>query len=257
GNTAPCFRCHPCREGRYNLCEDRTWLWGAYAEYIKVPSAIVRYNTQVLPKHLAYEEAAMAEPLGCVIHGARRAGVKMGDTVVLIGSGPIGIMHMQVAKIRGAERVVMIDPVDERLEVAEKMGADETINPRREKPVERVKQLTGGRGADVVIEAVGLPETWEQALEMVKKGGTVLEFGGCPPGTRVGLEADLLHYGEVALLGAFHAKPHDFEVALSLIASGAVRVKPLITREMGLGEVEEALRILSTSKKDLKIAIIP
>ncbi len=257
GNSAPCFQCDSCREGKYNLCEDRTWLWGAYAEYIRVPEPIVKHNMQEIPPHVPYEEAAVTEPLACVIHGARKAGIEIGDTVAVIGSGPVGIMHVQVAKKIGASRVIISDFVDEKLKVARNLGADEIVNAGREDPIKRVKELTNGRGTDVVIEAVGLPQTWEQALKMVKRGGTVLEFGGCPPDTKIEVETELLHYGEVTLVGAFHATPHDFEVALSLIASGAVDVKPLITRRMRLEEINEAFEALSTSKKDIKIAIIP
>ncbi len=257
GNTAPCLRCHLCRMGKYNLCEDRTWLWGAYAEYIRVPSTIVKHNMQELPPNLTFAEAALTEPLACVLHGAQKAGIKPGDTVVVVGSGPIGILHMQVAKMLGASKVVVVDVVDERLRTAERLGADLTINPSHEEPKERIGSVTSGLGADVVVEAVGLRRTWEQALGFVGKGGTVLEFGGCPPSTKVEVDADVIHYGEVTLLGTFHATPHEFDVALKLIASGAVKAKPLITREMGLQEIEEAFRILQTSKEDLKIAIIP
>ena len=258
GNSAPCFQCYPCREGKYNLCENRTWLWGAYAEYLRVPETIVKYNMQEILPHVTYEEAAITEPLACVLHGARKSGMKMGNIVAIIGSGPIGIMHLEVAKrCFGASRVIISDLIDERLKVAESLGADEVINARREDPVERVRQLTHDRGADVVIEAVGLPQTWIQALRMVKKGGTVLEFGGCPPGTKIEVETELLHYGEVTLLGTFHAAPHDFEVALNLITSGAIDVKPLITRKMGLEEINRAFETLTTLKSDLKIAILP
>ncbi len=257
GNTAPCFRCHLCRAGKHNLCEDRTWLWGAYAEYIKIPFAIVEHNTQELPSNLTFEEAAVTEPLACVLHGSKKAGIEPGDTVVVIGSGPIGILHVQVAKILGACKVMVVDHVDERLRIAERLGADYTINPSRVEPAKRIRDITSGLGADVVIEAVGLPQTWEQALKFVGKGGTVLEFGGCPPGTKVEIDADLINYSEVTLLGTFHAAPHDFDVALKLIASGAVKAKPLITKKMRLYEIEEAFERLLTSKEDLKIAIIP
>jgi len=257
GNSAPCFTCPLCREEKYNLCENRTWLWGAYSEYIKVPEEIVKYNMQEIPSHLSFEEAAITEPLACVIHGDRKAGIKIGDSVAIIGSGAIGILHLQVAKIMGAKKVIIIDLIDERLEIARKLGADEIINSGKEDIVESVKKLTNGRGADVVIEAVGIPKTWEQALKLVKKGGTVLEFGGCPPGTKIEIETELLHYKEVTVLGTFHANPHDFEIALEMISSGAIKVKPLITRKMNLDNIKEAFEILLTSKKDLKIAITP
>jgi len=257
GNSSPCLRCKMCQKGKYNLCEDMMWLWGAYAEYIKVPPRIVMFNTQEIPPHITYEEAAVTEPLACVLHGIEEANIRLGDTVAIIGAGPIGLLHLQTAKKMGAEKVVISDLVDERLEVAQKLGADETVNAKRHNPVEKVREFTDGYGADVVIEAIGLPATWEQALKMVRKGGTVLEFGGCPPGTEIKVETELLHYGEVTVFGTFHATPVHFKKALNLIASGAVKVKPLISRKMKLEEIKDAFEILTTSKRDLKIAVHP
>ncbi len=257
GNSSPCLRCKMCQKGNYNLCEDMMWLWGAYAEYIKVPARIVTLNMQEIPSHLSYQEAAVTEPLACVLYGIEKADVKLGDTVAIIGAGPIGLLHLQLAKKMGAERVIVSDLVDERLEVAEELGAKEIVNAGREDTVKMVKKFTNGYGADVVIEAIGLPATWEQALEIVRKGGTVLEFGGCPPGTEIRIRTELLHYGQVTLLGTFHATPAHFKKALNLIASGTVKAKPLITREMELEEIKDAFEILATSKRDLKIAIHP
>ncbi len=257
GNSAPCLRCRMCQNGRYNLCEDMLWLWGAYAEYIRVPTRIISVNTQEIPPHITYEEAAIAEPLACVLHGAEAAGLQLGDTVAIIGAGPIGLLHLLVAKKLGAASVIMSDLIDKRLEFAEKLGADARIHAKTEDTVARIKALTDGYGADVVIEAIGLPATWEQALRMVCKGGSVLEFGGCPPGTEISLNAELLHYGEVRVQGAFHATPHHFKKALNLIASGILDVKPLITRRMPLEKITEAFEMLTTSKSDAKIGIVP
>jgi L-iditol 2-dehydrogenase len=257
GNSAPCLRCRMCQKGRFNLCEDMVWLWGAYADYIRVPARTLLVNAQEIPAHVSYEEAAVAEPLACVLHGAEEAGVTLGDTVTIIGAGPIGLLHLLVAKKRGAERVIMTDLVDERLELATKLGADETINATTTSPVDAVSKLTNGHGADVVIEAIGITTTWEQALKMVCKGGTVLEFGGCPPNTQIKLDTELLHYGEVTVRGAFHATPTHFKKSLNLIASGSLDVKPLITRRMPLSEIREAFNILESSKTDIKISIQP
>jgi L-iditol 2-dehydrogenase len=257
GNSAPCLRCKMCQKGNYNLCENMMWLWGAYAEYIKVPARMVTLNMQEIPSHLSYEEAAITEPLACVLHGIEKAHVKLGDSVAIIGAGPIGLLHLLTSKKMGAEKVIISDLVDERLQVAQQLGAEETVNAKQEEPVGKVRRLTGGYGADVVIEAIGLPATWEQALRMVRKGGTVLEFGGCPPGTEIKVRTELLHYGEVTLIGTFHATPAHFKKALGLIASGAVGVKPLITRKVRLDEIKDAFEILTTSKSDLKIAILP
>jgi L-iditol 2-dehydrogenase len=257
GNSAPCLRCAMCQKGKYNLCENMIWLWGAYAEYIKVPARMVLVNMQEIPKHVSYEEAAITEPLACVLHGVEEVGVKLGDTVAIIGAGPIGLLHLLTVKKLGVEKVIIIDLVDERLSFAEKLGADETINAGKVDVAEKVRQMTGGYGADVVIEAIGLPTTWEQALTLVRKGGTVLEFGGCPPNTEIRVNTELLHYGEVKVMGAFHATPLHFRRALNYIASKTINVKPLITRKMRLEEIKEAFQILSTSKSEIKIAINP
>ena len=257
GNSAPCLHCTMCQKGKYNLCENMIWLWGAYAEYIKVPARMVLVNMQEIPQHISYEEAAITEPLACVLHGAEEANIKPGDTVTIIGAGPIGLLHLLTAKKFGAGRVISIDLVEDRLNFAERLGADETVNAGKEDVVERVRELTGGYGSDVVIEAIGLPSTWEQALKLVRKGGTVLEFGGCPPGTEIKVNTEKLHYGELTVRGAFHATPLHFRKALNLIASRTIDVRPLITRKMRLENIREAFDILMTSKKEIKIAIIP
>jgi L-iditol 2-dehydrogenase len=257
GNSAPCLRCLMCQKGKYNLCENMIWLWGAYAEYIRVPARMVLLNMQEIPRHVSYEEAAITEPLACVLHGVEEARMKLGDTVAIIGAGPIGLLHLLTVKKMGAEKVIIIDLVEERLNFAGKLGADETVNAAKGDAVEAVRQQTDGYGADVVIEAIGLPPTWEQALKLVRKGGTVLEFGGCPPGTEIRLSTELLHYGEVTVLGTFHTTPLHFRKALNLIASRTVDVRPLITRKMRLEEIKKAFEILSTSKSEIKIAINP
>jgi L-iditol 2-dehydrogenase len=233
------------------------WLWGAYAEYIKIPARIVMLNTQQVPFHVSYEEAAITEPLACVLHGLEKTHAKLGDTIAIIGAGPIGLLHLIVAKKMGTSRIIISDMIDERLQLARRLGADETINAKREDTVKETKRLTEGYGADMVIEAIGFPATWEQALRMVRKGGTVLEFGGCPPETEIKVSTEQLHYGETTVLGTFHTTPAHFRKALSLIASGTLNVKPLVTRKMKLDNIKEAFQKLATSKNDIKIAVLP
>jgi L-iditol 2-dehydrogenase len=257
GNSAPCLHCIMCQKGKYNLCENMIWLWGAYAEYIKVPARMVLVNMQEIPPHVSYEQAAVTEPLACVLHGTEEAGVKLGDTVAIMGAGPIGLLHLLTVKRMGAEKTIIIDLVDQRLDVAQELGAMEVVNGGRENVVEKVRRLTGGYGADVVIEAIGLPSTWEQAPRLARKGGTVLEFGGCPPGTEIRVNAEQLHYGELTILGTFHTTPLHFRRALNLIASRTIDVRPLITRKMKLEDIIEAFEILSTSKSEIKIGILP
>jgi L-iditol 2-dehydrogenase len=257
GNSAPCLHCSMCQRGKYNLCENMIWLWGAYAEYVKVPSRMVFVNMQEIPSDVSYLEAAITEPLACVLHGVEEARVRMGDSVAIIGAGPIGLLHLLTVKKMGAKRTIVIDLVDDRLDAAAKLGATFTVNGGKENVVERVKQLTDGYGADIVIEAIGLSATWEQALKLARKGGTVLEFGGCPPGTEVKINAEQMHYGELTVLGAFHTTPLHFRKALDFISSRTIDVRPLITKEMSLENIREAFEVLSTSKSEIKIGIIP
>jgi L-iditol 2-dehydrogenase len=257
GNSAPCLHCAMCQRGKYNLCENMIWLWGAYAEYIKVPARMVLVNMQEIPEGVSFEEAAITEPLACVLHGVEEADVKLGDTVAIIGAGPIGLLHLLTVKKIGATKAIVIDLVDERLDFAQKLGADVTINSGKENVEARIKELTGGYGADVAIEAIGLPATWEQALRLTRKGGVVLEFGGCPPETEVKVNAEMLHYGELTVMGTFHTTPLHFREALNLIATRTIDVRPLITRKMKLDNINEAFEILSTSRNEIKIGILP
>lgn len=257
GNSAPCLHCSMCQKGKYNLCENMIWLWGAYAQYVRVPARMVLVNMQEIPDHVSYEEASIAEPLACVLHGEETVNIGLGDTVVIIGAGPIGLLHLLTAKKMGAGNVILIDLVDERLKFAARLGADETINAANENAVQRVQELTGGYGADVVVEAIGSPTTWEQAIRLARRGGRVLEFGGSPAGTEVRIETERLHYDELAIFGAFHATPLHFKKALNLISTRTIDVRPFVTRKMRLDDVVRAFEMLSTSKTEIKIGIIP
>jgi L-iditol 2-dehydrogenase len=256
-NSAPCKVCFFCKRGQHNLCEDIFFNWGAFAEYIRVPARVVEQNVHPIPEGLSYEEAALVEPLACVVRGNEAAGIELGDSVAIAGgTGPIGLMHLQLAFHRGAKEVIAIGLKDERWAVAEKLGVSHLIDAGSEDPVERVLELTEGRGADVVIESAGLPQVWEMALKLVRKGGTVVFFGGCPAGTSIPLDTSRLHYGELNIKGVFHHTPGSVERALHLLASGVVRTKPLITTELPLEGLEEGLLIMKEGRA-VKVAILP
>ena len=261
-NSAPCNECFYCKRGKHNLCENLEEAIigftspGAYAEYVKIPERIVRVNTHVIPDHMTYKEAALLEPLACVVHGIELANIQYGDKVVVIGAGPIGLMHLQLAKKKGCGVAVVTDLSDERLREAEELGADYTINGGKEDQVEKVKDLSKGRGADVVIEAAGFPETWEKAVKMTRKAGTTLLFGGCKTGTTTTFDTHAVHYGELTILGAFHHTPLSVERALALIASGAIDAERMVSGEKNLKDVEEALNMMAEGKA-VKIAIKP
>ncbi|MFQ5658086.1 MAG: alcohol dehydrogenase catalytic domain-containing protein, partial [Candidatus Methylomirabilales bacterium] len=183
-NSAPCHSCFPCRNGRVNLCENLELLNGAYAEYIRVPARIVEQNLLSLPEHLSFAQAALVEPLACAIYGIERSGVRLGQTLCIFGAGPMGLLLTQLAKRQGV-RVIVIGKGKFRLEKAAEAGADEILDAGRgEYVLAEVRRLSPeGRGADVTIEATGRPEVWEQAVEVTRKAGTVVLFGGCEPGT--------------------------------------------------------------------------
>jgi L-iditol 2-dehydrogenase len=261
-NSAPCNKCFYCLKHQPNLCERLdesivgfTWP-GAYAEYVRIPERIVRQNTFQVPDGIALESVASLEPLACVVHGWDLVDFVPGGVVVIIGGGPIGLLHAQLARVRGAKRVALCDVVQDRLEEANKIGVDATINSANENLASRVMDLTSGRGADIVVEAVGRLETWESAPVIARKGGTVLLFGGCPSGTAVSFEAEKIHYSELHIQGAFHHTPAAVERAFRLIVSGQVSIKPLISHDMPLQNAKEALELMGSGKA-LKVALRP
>ena len=255
-NSAPCGDCFYCKRDMPNLC---TWLKdnlvnGAFAEYIKVPEPIVRWNTHQIPDSLSFRDAALTEPLACVVHGIEESNIRLGDTVVVIGAGPIGQMLIMLAKKNGASTVIASDLAELRRDIALKAGADIVIDPSKEDPVERVKQETSGRGADVVIEAVGIRQTWEQAVDMTRDAGTTVLFGGAASGTQFELDTGRFHYGQLTIKGVFHLKPKHVERALKLIIAGDVNTDLLITHEMPVEKIGEALEMMGAGKT-MKISI--
>src|SRR5258708_23831992 len=256
-NSAPCANCYYCRIHRESMCENLEFLNGAYAEYIVVPERIVRRNTYLIPEHLSFAEAALLEPLACVVHGIDEIPLKLGDTVVVNGAGPIGLMFINLATLSGA-RVISCDNNDERLAAARYFGAVETINPSKVSDhIQTVLALTEeGRGTDIAIEAVGLPEVWEKTVRMARKGGTILLFGGAKSGTNIIIDTFLLHYSELTIKGIFHHTPKHVKLAFDLISSGAVKGRDYITANKPLAETIDALELMG-QQRGIKYAIIP
>lgn len=261
-NSAPCNTCFFCKIGKPNLCEHLVdtligfSVDGSFAEYIRVPAPIVRQNTYVMPETIPFEEAALLEPLACAINGNDAANISLGDTVAIIGSGPIGLVHLQLARLKGASKTIVTDLKTERLKIAAKLGADVVIDGSKEDQISRVKELTNGLGADVVIEAVGLPQTWELAVKLTRKAGTTLFFGGCSSGATIALDTERMHYEDLTLKGIFHHTPQSVRKAYNLISSGRFDGKPFITEKMPLSEIETALKKMERGEC-IKISITP
>lgn len=256
-NSAPCGECHYCRKGNQNLCSDLLFNNGAYAEFMRIPARIVERNTYLVPDHVTYQDAALIEPLACVMKGVEESGLKPGDDVVVIGLGPIGLMFVRLAKVRGA-RVIAVGRRKTQVDRAARMGADELIISEGDTDVvEEVRQLTSGHGADVAIEAVGIPETWEQAVRMVRRGGMVNFFGGCPNDSRVTLETSLLHYSEITCKASFHHTPALIQRALESVSRGEIRASDFVNRVEPLVNLLEVMRYLMSHNGHMKTAIIP
>ena len=257
-NSAPCGMCFYCSKHQENLCEDLLFNNGAYAEYIRIPKRIVESNMLAVPPDVSYEEAAMVEPLACVLRGLHETGVEIGDTVIVIGGGPIGLMFVQVAKAIGCN-VVSVVKRDSQVAAAKRMGAHDVVQITNVKdPIEAIRAVTPERrGGDVVIEAVGRPEAWEWATEMVRKGGTVNFFGGCATGTKVQLDTNRLHYSEITLKATFHHTPDTVRRAFGLIAEKKIRSTDYITGEAPLSRLQQVLRHMLNRNGDIKTAIIP
>jgi len=263
-NSAPCGACYWCAKAQPNLCEDLLFNNGAYAEFLRVPARIVEKNTLLLPDGLPFEHAALTEPLACVIRGLEESGAQAGDSMIVIGVGPIGLMFVHAASLAGVD-VTAVVKRQEQADTAKRFGARQALSIEgladREAIIAAARALTpAGRGADIVIEAVAMPETWEWAVGMVRKGGVVNFFGGPPSGTVVALDTNRLHYGDITLKASFHHTPATCRTAFDLIASRRFQSAEFITGRASLAQVSDVFRGMvaqstANGKRDIKTAI--
>jgi L-iditol 2-dehydrogenase len=255
-NSAPCGRCRFCAAGRPNLCEDLLFVNGAYGEYIALPPRLVARNVVPIGPRLAASIAAFAEPLACALLGVERGRVEAGMTVVIWGHGPLGCLLALAAGQRGAQ-VVMVGKAGWRLDRVRELGLGPCVDALSVPDMAaHLRELTGGRGPDVTVDATGRPEVWEQAVDCVGRGGTVLLFGGCAPGTSVRVDTRRAHYEELTLAGAFHHTPAMIRRAVELLESKAIEPAGLLTHRMGLAQVKEALALMGRGET-MKVLVDP
>ena len=258
-NSAPCLRCYYCRRGRYSLCEDLLLLNGAYAEYLLVPERIVQQNLYRLAPSSSFIAAALTEPLACALHAIDACDIRPGDTVAILGCGPLGLLLIALARLRGA-RIIATGRGEERLRLASYYGAEAVLDvgllSYDEQREAVLQQTEARRGADVVVEAIGTPETWTLASQLTRPGGLVNFFGGCASGTRVGLDTYPIHYQELTLKGTFHHTPRYFAQALDLIEQQQIDVEALVSARLPLARAIDALDLL-LRRQGVKYALIP
>jgi len=251
-NSAPCGQCFYCRNHQENLCDDLLFLNGAYARFIIIPARLVQKNLLRLKPETDFRDAALVEPLACVVLGVEDTGLRAGQRVLVIGAGPIGLMFVALARHMGC-RVTVAGRGKRRLETALRLGAEQALDVSEE----------SGLGAaippcsvfDAVIEAVGKPATWEAAVRLVRKGGTVNFFGGCPSGTVVSMDTSLIHYSSLTLVASFHHTPGTVRRALELIEAGVVRSKDFVDGECSLSELPMLFRSMASGNRAVKTLV--
>ncbi len=259
----PCGRCYYCRRGMQSMCVNLTAIGyhydGGFAEFMVVPEDAVRNGcVNIIPSELSFEEAALAEPLACAINGQQLSQIGLGNTVVVVGAGPLGCIHLQLAKAKGASRTILVELSRERIDFAKKFAfPDVVINPSSENAIQRIKEETEGRGADRIIVSCPSGKAQEESLSMVAPRGIINFFGGLPlDNPFIKFNSNLIHYGEFYVVGTHGSAPYHNELALSLISQEKVRIKELISHRLPLERLEEGLA-LAESKKGMKILINP
>ena len=255
-------RCEYCLSGEHVLCPNRYAIGidvdGSFAEYVEIPGQAFQVGGVLeIPKHLSYEEASLVEPLAACLRGQLKLNIRPGDTVTIIGAGPIGLMHFLLAKVFGASKIIISEVDDRRIETARNLGVQYIVNPLKEDIEKSIMELTDGHGSDVVIVAVGSPHAQKDALKIVRKGGRINFFAGLPAGIEeVPINTNIIHYKQITVLGTSMQTPIEFKKTLELVSSGLVNVKPLITHTYSLREGLEAFS-KTLRAEGLKTVLIP
>jgi len=257
-----CGICEQCIQGHNHLCSTYEAfgisLDGAFSEYMLIPKeAIQQGNIVPLPEGVSFEEAALNEPFSCCYNGSRTCRIEPGDSVLIVGAGPIGIMHLFLASLSGASKVLVSEMIEERLTEALEFGADLAINPAKEDLPAAIGEATDGRGVDVIIVAAPSPAAQEQALELAAPQGRINFFGGLPQGREfINFNSNRVHYKQLVVTGTTGSSNYQYRKSMGIIASGRVDLSPLISARFPLSKVEEAFT-LAASKKAMKVLITP
>jgi L-iditol 2-dehydrogenase len=255
----PCNTCRYCLAGKHTVCETlhtTTFYPGGFAEYIRVPSINVDRGTFILPHNVSFEEGSFIEPLACVIRGQRIIGLSPEQTILILGSGVSGLLHLICARAQGTGTIIMTDINKYRLEMAQKLGATAAIDARDDVPV-RVKALNDGRGADIVIVCTGAFPAFKQAIESVDRGGTILCFATTEPGIDLPLPINMFWRNGITVLPSYANSPYDAEVVIDMLKNRLIDVVPMITHRLPLEETGRGFKLMSEAGDSMKIIIEP
>ena len=255
----PCNKCRYCLRGNHTACETlhtTNYYPGGFAQYIRVPRINVESGVYKLPSSLSFEEGTFIEPLACVVRGQRLAGVQKDDVLLVIGSGVSGILHVQLAKRKGLKRVVVADINPYRLKLAEKFGADFTVDAKGDLP-RKLKEINGGRLADKVVVCTGATQAALTALDCVDKGGTILFFAVPEPTVKVPVPINQFWRNEITVKTSYGAAPGDLAESLAVLAQNKLNVKDMITHRLSLRQAAEGFRLMSAAGESLKVIIEP
>lgn len=253
-NSAPCGNCFYCKAGQENICDDLQFLNGAYAESIVVPDRLVRKNLLRLKPETAFRDAALVEPLACVVQGIEDAKLCAGQHVLILGAGPIGLMFVALAKNLGCD-VTVAGRRAPRLEAARRLGANQVIDIGDGGNLVTTIREASKTHFDAVIEAVGKPATWEASVHLVRKGGAVNFFGGCPSGDSITLDTTLIHYSNLTLLASFHHTPRTIRQALEFIEAGVLGAVDFVDGECPLSRLPELFQSMAAGNHAIKTLI--
>jgi len=251
--------CYYCSRGDYTMCAQfgQTHLEpGGFAEYFRVPAPNLQIDTLKLPGTLSYEEATLIEPVGCCIRAQNKADIRKDDSVAIIGAGPSGIIHAMLAHVAGAAKIIVADLVDYRLKIAQRLGADLAVNPSHENLVDRVKEATEKRGADVVIVTAPSTKAVEDGVQIVRRGGKLLLFAPTQPDQLARLSPHRLFFSEINVVPSYSVSHVETRQALQLISSGKIKAKELITHRFPLSRTAEAFQTAAKSKECLKVIVL-
>jgi len=254
----PCNECRYCLRGHHTACETlhtTNYYPGGFAQYIKVPAINVERGTYKLPSDMSFERGTFIEPIACVVRGQRLAGIRKDDTLLIIGSGISGLLHVKLAKLRGIQKIVATDINPYRLEMAEKSGTHHVINARENVP-EKLKEINDGRLADHVVVCTGATPAALTALDCVDKGGTILFFAVAAPTVKIPVPITQFWRNEVTIKTSYGAAPNDLEESLAIL-SKELRVEDMVTHKLSLEQAAEGFRLMAEADKSLKVIIEP